>query len=268
MAKFRQYRQGLILVLLFVSILGAVNLLPADSSLKLVRQSGLLRVCVPTRYPPLVSDNAQQPGIDVEILQLVAENMELRLLPVHNQNMGRDFNPRNWRVTRAQCAVLAGGVVSSDLTRSLLDTSDAYLHSTWALISPTEIGKIEGLRIGFHAGISGLDRIAVGRFLRAAGAEVTVYDSSQALAEGIATGQVDAGVSESVSGRFLAADRAWHARTLSDSLEEYELVFGLWKGDLTLKRAINAALRRIEANGQMAAILDRYGQGSFPNSEH
>jgi hypothetical protein len=42
-------------------------------------------------------------------------------------------------------------------------------------------------------------------------------------------------------------------------------VFGLWKGDLTLKRAIVAAMTRIEASGEMAAIMARYIPGASNN---
>jgi polar amino acid transport system substrate-binding protein len=35
-------------------------------------------------------------------------------------------------------------------------------------------------------------------------------------------------------------------------------VLGLWKGDLTLKRAIVAAMARIEASGEMATITAQY----------
>jgi polar amino acid transport system substrate-binding protein/cystine transport system substrate-binding protein/membrane-bound lytic murein transglycosylase F len=57
----------------------------------------------------------------------------------------------------------------------------------------------------------------------------------------------------------LAADNDWWVAALPDDLARYNLVFGLWKGDLTLKREIVRAFRKIEADGTLAAVLDRYG---------
>ena len=92
-------------------LLGAVYLLPPDTALRQVRAAGTLRVCLPSSYPPLVTGDPRAPGIDVELLRLIAQKLGLGLVTVTNPAMGRDFNPRSWRVTRAQCEVLAGGVV-------------------------------------------------------------------------------------------------------------------------------------------------------------
>jgi polar amino acid transport system substrate-binding protein/cystine transport system substrate-binding protein/membrane-bound lytic murein transglycosylase F len=83
-----------------------------------------------------------------------------------NQAMGLDFNPRNWRVTRAQCEMLAGGVVASPVTKSFLETSPSYAETGWALVIAKEAG-IQGRRVGVLTGISGLDRLALSRYLRA-----------------------------------------------------------------------------------------------------
>jgi ABC-type amino acid transport substrate-binding protein len=99
-------------VLIF-GLLAAVNLLPPDTSLSEVRAAGVLRACLPAAYPPLVTGDPAAPGIDVELLRELAKNMDLRLVVSTNAAMGRDFNPRNWHITRAQCDVLAGGVVAS-----------------------------------------------------------------------------------------------------------------------------------------------------------
>src|SRR5436190_1466750 len=112
-------RNVLAYVLIF-GLLAGVYALPPDTSLAEVRKSGLLRVCMPPSYPPLVTGNPQAPGIDVELVSALAKKLGLRLVVSLNQAMGVDFNPRNWRVTRAQCEILAGGVVASPVTKSFL----------------------------------------------------------------------------------------------------------------------------------------------------
>ena len=48
-------------VLIF-GLLGAVYLLPPDTSLGEVRKAGVLRACMPPSYPPLVTGDSDAPG--------------------------------------------------------------------------------------------------------------------------------------------------------------------------------------------------------------
>ena len=106
-----RWRGGLSYLFIF-GLLGGVYLLPPDTSLSEVRKTGILRACLPPSYPPLVTGNPAAPGIDVELATAIAAKLSLRLVTSLNQAMGQDFNPRNWRVTRAQCEMLAGGEVA------------------------------------------------------------------------------------------------------------------------------------------------------------
>src|SRR5436190_6633814 len=167
--------------LLILGLLAAVYLLPADTSLSEVRRAGVLLACMPPLYPPLVTCEPNAPGIDVELLRALADGLALRFSVTPNPVMGQDFNPRNWRVTRAQCEVLAGGVVASPVTRSFLDTSPSYAQTGWAFVAPAPVGDPQGRRAGVLAGISGLDRIALSRFLRAKNVDMTVVPSAAEL---------------------------------------------------------------------------------------
>lgn len=258
-------RRDITYIALLLALLGLVYLLPPDTALRLVRESGVLRVCVPSSYPPLVTGDSARPGIDLEILGRVATDMGVRLLPVTNSNMGRDFNPRNWRVTRAQCAVLAGGVVATDLTRSFLDTTSPYLETGWALIAPGEPAALEGLEVGFHAGISGLDRIGLSRFLRESGATVSIMSSKQELVTALESGDVQAGVSEAILAQQVAGENGWQAFRLTDELTRAPVSFGLWKGDLTLKRELERSLGRLSADGTLEEIFGEYGLTDLEN---
>ena len=253
----RWLSDALTLAIVF-GLLSAAYLLPPDTSLRLIERVGVLRACVPDHYPPLVTRDPQLPGIDVEILRAVAEDMDLRLVFNTNSAIGRDFNPRNWRLTRSQCQVVAGGVVDSVLTRSFLETTPSYLEVGWAIVLPRELSSLEGRTIGFYAGITGLDRIALSRYLREQEATVRVVNSSEALVEGLADGTFDAAVSESLTARRVAEVGGWDVKWLPVRLERYHIVLGLWKGDLTLQRRIERALAQLEASGELDAILGRY----------
>jgi len=244
---------GVVLVLLL-----AVTFLPPDNSLEEVQAAGSLSACVPTSYPPLVTGDADRPGIDIEILKAVAAHLKVGLSLNTNDAIGKDFNPLNWGLNRGQCQVIAGGVVDSDQTRSFLETGPSYAKTGWALISPQPLADLKGRNIGVLTLISGLDRIGLATYLRSAGAHVQVVRRQEDLVAGIADHSFDAGITEALLATRLAADNHWTAAWMPPQLARYNLAFGLWKGDLTLKRAIDDAFADLTADGTIAAILARY----------
>jgi polar amino acid transport system substrate-binding protein/cystine transport system substrate-binding protein/membrane-bound lytic murein transglycosylase F len=253
--------------------LAAVYLLPPDTSLGEVRRGGVLRACVPFRYPPLVTEDPAAPGIDIEVLRALAQNLGLRLDLSRNDAMGRDFNPRSWHVTRAQCEVLAGGIVASPVTKSFLETSPSYAQTGWAFITPkppdaaaaTPAG-LPGRRAAVLAGFSGLDRTGLSRYLREHGIEFGVVPGAAELAQALRDGRFDFGITERLLAEQVAAREGWSVAWAPPELPRYPVVLGLWKGDLTLKRAIVGGLEKLERDGEMAAIVARYlgGKSSSP----
>ena len=259
MPDFRRLIRDFGGIVLILALLFAVTLLPPDTSLRDVEAGAALKACVPPLYPPLVTGDPERPGVDIELLQALAGRLGLGLTLSQNPAMGRDFNPRNWGLNRAQCQVIAGGVVDSAQTRSFLSTGPAYAQTGWAIIAPAPLPSLAGHEIGALTLVSGLDRIGLSGFLRAEGASTRVVTSAEALVAGIAEGTFDAGVTEAMLAGRLAADNGWSVDWASPTLARYHLVFGLWKGDLTLKRAVDAAFADMAADGTIAAILARYG---------
>ena len=243
---------------LVLSLLGAVYFLDPDTSLQELRAAGSLRACVPQLYPPLVTASQDQPGIDIELLGEIAKSIGVPLTVVRVSAMGQDFNPRNWRVTRAQCQVLAGGVVDSPLTRSFLDTVGPHAQTGWAIVSKSGAPDIKGKHIAVLPGISGLDRLALSQALRTAGATPIVTPDANAFAQALKDGRADAGVTERLNADRIAAENAWFVDWMPGNLPRFSVVFGLWKGDLTLKRAIAKAMDRLSRDGVEARILARY----------
>lgn len=242
-----------------LGLLLAVYLLPPDTSLAEVRRVGILKVCVPTEHPPLVTGKADAPGFDVELLGLAAKEMGLTLQLNTNTSMGRDINPRNWRLNRAQCQIIGGGVIASPTTRSYLDTTPAFLEAGWAVVEPAQHpATLDGASVGFLAGFSGFDRIALGRFLRAQGANIDIVNSREELVRGLTSGAFALGVTESLGAGTIARDNGWTVSWLSNDLAHYPLAYGLWKGDLTLKRALQAALAKLEASGEVKRLIEKY----------
>jgi polar amino acid transport system substrate-binding protein/cystine transport system substrate-binding protein/membrane-bound lytic murein transglycosylase F len=259
MLTLRQVARDLGGIVVVVGLMLLVTLLPPDTSLSEVEASNAISACVPTSYPPLVTGDADRPGIDIEILRAVADAIGVQLLLSPNDAMGRDFNPRNWAINRGNCQVLAGGVVDSTLTRSFLDTGPPYAETGWAIVAPAPLEDIRGRAVGALTLVSGLDRIGLAGYLRRQDVTVRVVRNTQELVDGIVGGAFDAGTTEALLAGQLAAENGWWVASLPDELARYNLVFGLWKGDLTLKRKIVQAFRQLEADGTLLAILARYG---------
>src|SRR5262245_3734827 len=158
--SFLPSRLRRLLPYLFIfGLLIGVQALPPDTSLREVRKTGVLRTCMPPNYPPLVTGNADAPGIDVELLRALAKRIDVRLSITLTASIGQEFNRRGWNLTRAQCEVLAGGVVGSPVTRSFMETSPAYAETGWAFVLPKPLADLQGRRVGVLTGISGLDRL-------------------------------------------------------------------------------------------------------------
>lgn len=264
----RQRLRSDLLAFGFVALLlWGVTFLPPDTTLAQVQEAGTLRVCLPTSYPPLVTGDHARPGIDLEILEHVAGGLGVRLITVTNSAIGRDFNPRNWRVTRAQCLVIAGGIVDASVTRSFLVVSHPHLETGWAVVTlDTTLSSLDGVEVGFFAGLTGLDRLALSRQLRTAGARVTVVSSEADARAGLRSGRFQVVVGEALTARRLALDLGATALWLSEPESRLPLAFGLWKGDLTLERAVNRQLRQLERDGVIAEVLDRYDLGPIEES--
>lgn len=241
------------------ALLFAVSFLPPDTSRGEVDRLGRLSVCMPALYPPLVTGNPEAPGFEVELMGEVATRLGWRLNVVSNSAMGRDFNPRSWRITRAQCQMLAGGIALNQNTRSFLDATQPHLVTGWALIAPPgETIETVGSPIGFLAGLAGLDRISLSQYLRNQSITATIVNDASALAAGLESGEFDAAITEGLLAQQLFLDSSYELTLLDGPLERFGLGLGFWKGDQTLKRAVEATLADIWEDGTVLSIAERY----------
>ena len=57
---------------------------------------------------------------------------------------------------------------------------------------------------------------------------------------------------------MIASREGFRVAWISGDLPRYPVAFGLWKGDLTLKRAIVDRLEKLRQDGDIAKIIARY----------
>ncbi|MET3924168.1 transporter substrate-binding domain-containing protein [Devosia sp. 2618] len=252
---------GAIVVLV---LFAGIYLLPPDTSLAELERNGYLRACVPQNYPPLVQPNADLPGFEIELLQDVADRLGVRLVLNTNAAIGRELNPRNWQVSRANCQIIGGGIVDNATIRSFLDTTPPHLETGWVVLSPgDDEPSLQDQRVGVYVGITGRDRIQLSRLLRDQQAQIKLVNAPDKLVADMKNGGFDLVVTEALIGGAIAAEHGWTARWLPGDTHD-SIAFGLWKGDLTLKRRINAIITDLQHEGRFTQLAARYGVAAIP----
>lgn len=240
-------------------LLFALTFLPPDNSLAEVQASGVLRVCVPESMPPLVTDDPARPGYDLELLDLIAKELGVRLAVNRNSAIGADFNPRNWRLTRAQCQIIAGGVADNESARSFLELLPTGLHTGWAAIGPDDMLSQGGGTAAVFPGPIGLDRLALSRYLRSKKFRILTIPAASQLMPALADGTADIVISDRQTLAALNSANAPIHWLSEKELGVLDLAFGLWKGDATLLRAMRDSHQKLISSGLADSLSTRYG---------
>lgn len=263
-ASVKRWRPGLVNIGVIVVLLAAVTFLPPDTSLRDVERAGVLRACVPDANPPLVTGDAAAPGFDVEILQEVAQDLGVRLLLNVNSSIGRDFNPLNWRLTRANCSVIAGGVSDTRATRGFLQTLPTGIATGWMLLSTEGAAPEQNSTVGVLPAGAGFNRLELSRFLRSKDVRPRVLQTPDQAARALRSGEISAVIGsrfvlQNMQEEIPEATLRWMPEP---PFEHHDLALGLWKGDLTLLRAFRRSMERMEREGTLRAIGENYGISS------
>jgi hypothetical protein len=87
---------------------------------------------------------------------------------------------------------------------------------------------------------------------------LTITPDVAEFVEGLRAGRFEIGITEWLLAGQLAADNGWSVAWMPAELPRYPVALGLWKGDLTLKRAIADGLEKLRRDGEVARIIARY----------
>lgn len=265
--KSPRWLAGAINIIAVAGLLYLATFLPPDTSLDVMRGGGTLRVCVPQSAPPLVTGDASAPGYDIEVLEHLAEQLNVRLHLNYNPAIGQDFNPRNWRLTRAQCSIVAGGVIDSTATRGFLQLLATGITSGWAAIVPDDAPLHPAEAVAVLPS-QGLDRLALSGFLREKGIRAVPARSPENLAAALEAGTADMAIADRFTiGAVPVEEMDIRIIWLPEPpFTRLPLAFGLWKGDLTLMRALRDGMAELERNGTLQTIAERYGLDVEPEA--
>lgn len=281
--RWKRWRNTLINLGAIFALLLAVSFLPADTSLSQIKDRGVLKLCVPAYYPPLVTGDQQHPGYDIELVKAIADKIGVRLAVNKMESIGRDFNPRNWMLSRGQCDLLAGGVADTVQMRNFMQTIPTGIQLGWMLLSLDGHSLQKGDQIFVIPGNTGLNRLELSSWLRNQGVSARVVSmkaGEEKIAGQVLSAIIHGDVQGLVAENFIACSllkakggetniKASWLFSVDDETRNAELAGGvagqtysmalsLWKGDVTLKRAVEKTLKDLSRNGLTVNLREFY----------
>ncbi|MFJ9041640.1 ABC transporter substrate-binding protein [Streptomyces sp. NPDC102406] len=228
----------------------------ATGGVELVK-AGRLTTCTHLPYPPFQSEiDGKVQGFDVALVDLVAKDLGVEQdivdQPFENFKTGGSLNA-------GQCDLAAAGMTITEERKKNVDFSAPYFQATQAVLADKDSGissfaDLKGKKAGAQAQTTGED------YAKGQGLDPVSFESSDAVLNGLRTGQVDAVVidypvvqgwlkDKANSGAFKVAEQI-------DTGEQYG--FTVKKGNDKLRKAIDKALADAKADGTYKKLYERW----------
>lgn len=222
-----------------------------------VVKAGQLTVCTHLPYPPFQSEiDGKVQGFDVSLVDLVAGNLgvkqEILDTPFENFKTGAFLNA-------GQCDLGAAGMTITEERRKNVDFSDPYFDATQAVLVDKKSGivsfaDLKGKKTGAQAQTTG-EEYATGK-----GLDPVSFEASDAVLNGLRTGQVDAVIIDYPVVQGWLKDKAnADAFKVVDNLNTGEQYgFTVKKGNIKLLAAINKAITDAKADGTYKKLYEQW----------
>ncbi|MFE5817491.1 transporter substrate-binding domain-containing protein [Streptomyces sp. NPDC056479] len=228
----------------------------AAGGVELVK-AGQLTTCTHLPYPPFQSEiDGKVQGFDVSLIDLVADDLGVKQAivdqPFENFKTGGSLNA-------GQCDLAAAGMTITDERKKNVDFSDPYFEATQAVLVDKKSGissfaDLKGKKVGAQAQTTGED------YAKSKGLDPVSFESSDAVINGLRTGQVEAVVIDYPVVQGWLKDKA-----NADAFEVAEQVntgeqYGVTvkKGNDKLREAINKAIKDAKADGTYKKLYEQW----------
>jgi polar amino acid transport system substrate-binding protein len=249
---------GLVLVAAGCSSSGSGSGKTTVDGVHLVK-AGRLTTCTHLPYPPFQSEvGGKVQGFDVSLIDLVAKNLGVKQqildTPFENFKTGAFLNS-------GQCDLAAAGMTITPERKKNVDFSDPYFEATQAVLTAKNSGvtsladvKAKGGKLGAQAQTTGED------FAKSKGFDPVSFASSDAVLNGLRTGQVQAVIIDYpvVQGWLKDKDNAAKFKVVDNLKTGEQYGFTVKKGNKALLDAINKALRDAKADGTYKKIYEKW----------
>ncbi|MEU2715777.1 transporter substrate-binding domain-containing protein [Streptomyces sp. NPDC007205] len=224
-----------------------------------VVKAGQLTTCTHLPYPPFQSEiNGKVQGFDVSLIDLVAKNLGVKQqivdTPFENFKTGAFLNS-------GKCDLAAAGMTITAERKKNVDFSDPYFEATQAVLVDKSSGvnsladvKAKGKKLGAQAQTTGED------YVKSKGYDPISFESSDAVLNGLRTGQVQAVVIDYPVVQGWLKDKATADKfKVVDNLKTGEQYgFTVKKGNTALREAIDKALKDAKADGTYKKLYEQW----------
>ncbi|MEU1011569.1 transporter substrate-binding domain-containing protein [Streptomyces sp. NPDC088810] len=222
-------------------------------------KAGQLTTCTHLPYPPFQSEvNGKVQGFDVSLIDLVAKDLGVKQqildTPFENFKTGAFLNS-------GECDLAAAGMTITAERKKNVDFSDPYFEATQAVLVDKSSGinsladvKAKGKKLGAQAQTTGED------YVKGKGYDPISFESSDAVLNGLRTGQVQAVVIDYPVVQGWLKDKANADKfKVVDNLKTGEQYgFTVKKGNKALLDAVNKALKDAKADGTYKKIYEKW----------
>jgi len=242
------------------SLLGLVILTEtvAARPLEDIRRRGILQVCAHPNALPFASRKGDPPGIQLELAELVAERLGVRL--------SVDWVILGYQMKRADCDMVMGTIADREaLEDSRLKVSRPYFRSGVVLaVRPgiDGIASVEDLTPAFRIGVM---RSSIAHMtLEQRGLTTIPFAFEDEMMAAVASGEIDMAAVTPISGGWFRRNNPEIRLRLLDIFAETEglawnLAVGMRRSDRFLRRTVNGILEDLIASGELEALYGRYG---------
>jgi polar amino acid transport system substrate-binding protein len=220
-------------------------------------KAGQLTTCTHLPYPPFQSEiDGKVQGFDVSLIDLVAKDLGVKQgivdQPFENFKTGGSLNA-------GQCDFAAAGMTITEERKKNVDFSDPYFNATQAVLVDKKSGigsfaELKGKKLGAQAQTTGED------YAKSKGLDPVSFESSDAVLNGLRTGQVQAVIIDYPVVQGWLKDKAnADAFKVVDNLSTGEQYgFTVKKGNTKLLAAINKAIADAKADGTYKKLYERW----------
>lgn len=228
----------------------------AEGGVPLVK-AGQLTTCTHLPYPPFQSEvDGKVQGFDVALVDLVADDLgvkqEILDTPFENFKTGAFLNS-------GQCDLAAAGMTITDERKKNVDFSVPYFEATQAVLVDkksgiTSFAGLKGKKVGAQAQTTGED------YAKGKGLDPVSFESSDAVLNGLRTGQVQAVVIDYPVVQGWLKDKAnaaaFEVAEQVNTGEQYGIT--VKKGNTELLAAIDKAIEDAKADGTYKKIYEKW----------
>ncbi len=263
-------KSGVIVALITITALaGCGSDKPVANSYNTI-EPGVLKVAVQPYMPYTAVRGQDLVGIDSEILQAVAKKLNLKLEP-----QVTDFSGMLGNVQARRVDISIGGIAWSKERQAQGLFTDPPYYSPPAMAVHGDkqyatVANLEGLPLGTVTGYVWVKSIEA-----IPGAKLHAYPDAQGVFNDLSAGRIQVGFLDPLliiytqqkrpdmrfSTRYLTAptDDEVKKQAAYEYLRPYMTSFYIPKEEPKLEQAVSQAIRGMYANGEMAALIKKYG---------